>query len=165
MLREINAAEIDQLAQLWFDVWHQSHAPLSPPDLVRLRTLDNFRERLQAVRADIRVVGPSGAIIGFCALKQDELYQLFVAQAAHGSDVARRLIADAEARLVERGVGTAWLTCAIGNERAARFYEKCGWRRTGTVVNMAETSQGPFPVQIWRYEKRLALPSISSQAS
>jgi GNAT superfamily N-acetyltransferase len=161
MVREADHAEIDHLAQLWFDVWHQSHARLAPPHLVQLRTLENFRDRLQAMLADIRVIGPPGALVGFCALKGDELHQLFVAQEAHGSDVARKLIADAELRLAERGVETAWLTCAIGNDRAARFYEKCGWHRTGTITAMAETALGPFPVENWRYEKRLASSSLS----
>ncbi|CCE12057.1 Acetyltransferase, GNAT family (fragment) [Bradyrhizobium sp. STM 3843] len=156
MVREAARSEIDRLAELWFDVWHQSHARLSPPDLVRLRTRENFRDRLQAVLPDIRVVGPRDAPVGFCALKGDELYQLFVSPQAQGSGVAARLIADAETRLAERGVEIAWLTCAIGNDRAARFYEKSGWRRSGTIVNMAETSEGPYPVEIWRYEKRLA---------
>ena len=64
-------------------------------------------------------------------------------------------MADAEARLAERGVETAWLACAIGNERAARFYEKSGWRRAGIMVNHADTAEGPFPLEVWRYEKRL----------
>ncbi|MDZ5695843.1 GNAT family N-acetyltransferase [Chelativorans sp. M5D2P16] len=78
---------------------------------------------------------------------------------ARGSGVAAALIADAEARLAGSGVETAWLACAIGNERAARFYEKSGWRLAGTVVNQAETSTGPFPLEVWRYEKRLARPT------
>jgi RimJ/RimL family protein N-acetyltransferase len=65
------------------------------------------------------------------------------------------LLADAEARLSELGVETAWLACAIGNARAARFYEKCGWRRAGTMINHAETSSGTFPLEVWRYEKLL----------
>jgi ribosomal protein S18 acetylase RimI-like enzyme len=78
-----------------------------------------------------------------------------VSREARGSGVAAALTADAEARLAERGVETAWLACAIGNDRAARFYEKSGWRLAGTVVNPAETSSGPFPLEVWRYEKRL----------
>jgi RimJ/RimL family protein N-acetyltransferase len=53
------------------------------------------------------------------------------------------------------GVETGWLSCAIGNHRAARFYEKSGWRRVGVVIYQAETSTGPFPLEVWRYEKRL----------
>ncbi|MGH7718503.1 MAG: hypothetical protein ACREON_06640, partial [Gemmatimonadaceae bacterium] len=41
------------------------------------------------------------------------------------------------------------------NERAARFYEKCGWRRVGVVVHHPDTSSGTFPLEVWRYEKRL----------
>jgi RimJ/RimL family protein N-acetyltransferase len=69
------------------------------------------------------------------------------------------LIADAEARLSENGVETAWLACAIGNERAARFYEKCGWHRAGTMINHLETSKGTLPLEVWRYEKSLTRPT------
>jgi ribosomal protein S18 acetylase RimI-like enzyme len=86
-------------------------------------------------------------------LKGDELYQLYVSAQARGSGVAAALMADAEARLAEAGVATAWLACAIGNERAARFYEKCGWRRAGTMINELDTPDGMFPLEVWRYEK------------
>jgi len=155
-VRFAEANEIDDLARIWHEGWHHSHAALSPPELTRLRTFESFRERLCAALAEIRVAGPHGAPAGFCVLKGDELYQLFVSAEARGTGVAAALIADAEARLAGCGVETAWLACAIGNDRAARFYEKSGWRRAGTVVNVAETSNGPFPVQVWRYEKRLA---------
>jgi len=157
-VRAADAAEIDHLARLWHDVWHGSHAPLAPPELVRLRTLESFRERLRASLPDIHVVGPLGAPVGLCVLRGDELYQLFVSPEAHGSGVAAALIADAELRLAARGVETTWLTCAIGNDRAARFYEKSGWRRAGKVIDLCETSQGPYPVEVWRYEKSLARP-------
>ena len=88
-------------------------------------------------------------------LKDAELYQLFVSAEARGTGVAAALLADAEARLAANGVRTAWLACAIGNDRAARFYEKSGWRRVGTMVNEAETSEGTFLLDVWRYEKVL----------
>lgn len=62
---------------------------------------------------------------------------------------------DAEAHLGESGVHTAWLACAVGNARAARFYEKCGWLRTGTVTDQLEITNGTFALEVWRYEKRL----------
>ncbi|MGH7564570.1 MAG: GNAT family N-acetyltransferase [Gemmatimonadota bacterium] len=88
-------------------------------------------------------------------------YQLFVSTQARGTGVAAALVADAEARLSERGVETAWLACAIGNERAARFYKKCGWRRVGTMVSRLETPEGEFPLEVWRYEKSLKLRGAS----
>ncbi len=63
-------------------------------------------------------------------------------------------MADAEARLAGEGVEVAWLACAIGNDRAARFYEKCGWRRAGTVAYEPDAAFG-MPLDVWRYEKRL----------
>jgi ribosomal protein S18 acetylase RimI-like enzyme len=104
-------------------------------------------------------VGPAGEPVGFCIVRGDELYQLFVSAPSRGSGVAAALIADAEARLSENGVATAWLACAIGNARAARFYEKSGWRRVGTVVDHLETSEGTFPLEVWRYEKSLTRPA------
>ena len=82
-------------------------------------------------------------------------YQLWVSALARGSGAAVALIDDAEHRLSAGGVDTAWLGCAIGNERAARFYEKRGWQRTGIVMDPVETSEGPFPLNVWRYDKAL----------
>jgi GNAT superfamily N-acetyltransferase len=156
---EVRAAEpfeIDSLAKLWFDAWQDAHAQILPAALTRLRTLESFRERLHAALPDVRVVGLPASPAGFCIVKGDELYQLFVAREARGSGVAAALIADAEARLFENGVAVGWLACAIGNERAARFYEKCGWNRVGKMVSRLSTPEGFFPLQVWRYEKRLA---------
>ena len=65
------------------------------------------------------------------------------------------LIAKVEAHLREAGVGTASLACAVGNDRAARFYEKRGWLRTGTVTDDVVVPGGTFPLEVWRYEKSL----------
>jgi GNAT superfamily N-acetyltransferase len=158
-VRAAEPAEIDRLAQLWYEGWHEAHAQIVPAELTRLRTLVSFRDRLQAAFPDIRVVGPSGDPVGLCIVKGDELYQLFVSARSRGSGVAAALLADAEARLSERGVAMAWLACAIGNERAARFYEKCGWHRAGTMVNRLDTSNGTFLLEVWRYEKSLRRPA------
>ena len=125
-VRAADVGEIDHLARLWHQGWNDAHASLAPAGLVRARTLDSFRDRLAAALPDTFVIGPPGAPSGFYMLKDDELYQFYVAREARGSGVATALIADAEARLAARGVATAWLACAIGNDRAARFYEKCG---------------------------------------
>ncbi|MGH9200660.1 MAG: GNAT family N-acetyltransferase [Vicinamibacterales bacterium] len=154
-VRAAEEVEIDHLAKIWYDGWHEAHAQIVPAELTRLRTLESFRQRLQAALSNIRVAGPSGAPVGFCILKGDELYQLFVSAQSRGAGAAAALTADAEARLADSGVETAWLACAIGNERAARFYKKCGWHRAGTMVNQLDTSNGTFPLKVWRYKKSL----------
>lgn len=155
VVRNAEVAEIDRLAQLWSDAWQDAHAALVPVELARLRTVRSFRHRLAEVFSSIRVVGPPGDPRGFCIVKGTELYQLFVAARARGTGVAAALIHDAEARFARAGVETAWLACAIGNERAARFYEKNGWHRAGTMINLAETSAGVFRLEVWRYEKSM----------
>jgi ribosomal protein S18 acetylase RimI-like enzyme len=161
VVRHAERSEIDRLAQLWYDGWHEAHAPLVPPELTRMRTLENFRRRLEEALPQIRVVGAPGDPVGFTIVKDDELYQLYVSAHTRGSGAATALIADAEARLAERHVETAWLACAIGNDRAARFYEKSGWRRVGTMVNQLDESAGGYLLEVWRYEKPLR-PSLAS---
>ena len=154
-VRTADPGELDQLARVWYDGWQDAHAAIVPAELTRLRTLESFRLRLHADLQQIRVVGPIGDPAAFTIVKGDELYQLFVAAPARGSGVAVALIDDAEARLAASGVATAWLAGAIGNESAARFYEKRGWHRAATVVNTLQTTSGTFLLDVWRYEKKL----------
>lgn len=104
----------------------------------------------------LRVAGPAGAPIGFCAVREGEIYQLFVSQAEQGSGLARLLLEDGEARLRAAGTKLAILDCSIGNHRATRFYEKCGWRLRGEEMIALETSEGPLPLLTRIFEKRLA---------
>ena len=154
-LRDAMENEVDRLARIWYDGWQDAHAAILPEELARLRTLESFRERLLARLDTTRVAELHGEPVGFCTLNDDELYQLFVSASARGSGVAAALVADAEHRLARAGFDTAWLGCAIGNDRAARFYEKCGWHRVGEVVVAVETSRGPYDLELWRYEKPL----------
>lgn len=154
-IRPAEKTELDRLAAIWHDVWHETHAPLMPAELGRLRTLENFRDRLEAILPDIRVAGPIGAPVGFCIVKGDELYQLYLSAEARGTGVAAALLADGEDRIAAAGFKLTWLGCAVGNERAAKFYERSGWTPAGTVAIEVETAEGPFPLEVWRYEKSL----------
>jgi GNAT superfamily N-acetyltransferase len=154
-IRDVKLTEIGRLAKIWFDGWQDAHARIVPADLARLRTLPSFEERLRAAWSGVRVAVTAGAPVGFYFLKGAELYQFYVSSNARGSGVAAVLMADAETRLCEAGVHTAWLACAIGNDRAAGFYEKCGWIRTGTVTDDVEVPGGTFALEVWRFEKLL----------
>lgn len=147
--------EAPELARIWHEAWHAGHAAHVPPELTQLRTVGNFEARIGRMLGETRVAGPVGAPVGFCTLKDDELHQIMVAASARGSGVSRALLAEGEARLAAAGIRTAWLACAVGNARAARFYEKNGWRLARTEFEDVETSIGPFSLKIWRYEKGL----------
>lgn len=141
-IRSAESTEIDRLAQLWHDGWQDAHADILPAELARDRTLESFRQRLVEDLASVHVAGSPGWPTGFYMIRQDELYQLYVSRKARGTGVAIALLKDAEDRLVTAGVTRAWLACAIGNERAMRFYEKHGWSRVGSTINALETAEG-----------------------
>jgi ribosomal protein S18 acetylase RimI-like enzyme len=154
-IRNARATEIERLATIWYEGWQDAHARILPIELARVRTLESFGARLRSFLASVRVAGPLDRPIGFCIVKGFELHQLYVSTRARGCGVAAALVADAEAHLRESGVRTAWLGCAIGNDRAARFYEKCGWLRAGVVTEHLEVPGGMFALAVWRYEKTL----------
>jgi GNAT superfamily N-acetyltransferase len=104
IVRAAKEREIDHLARIWHEGWNDAHSKLAPAELVKARTLESFRERLAAALADTRVVGPVGSPLGLCMIKDDELYQLYVAPEARGAGVAAALLDDGEARLADRGV-------------------------------------------------------------
>ena len=148
--------QFDALTRLWFDGWKDAHADIVPAELVRLRTLESFRARLDVWPASIRVALWANVPVGFSMSKGDELNQFYVSPVARGTEVAPALMSDAVERLSASGAKTAWLACAIGNTRAARFYEKTGWRRTGTMSNRLSTQEGVFTLEVWRYEIQLS---------
>ena len=73
----------------------------------------------------------------------------------HGPGTDQILAEEKPAPVLPSGFATVWLACAIGNDRAARFYEKCGWVRARTQVNRLETPDGVFEFEVWRYEKAM----------
>ena len=154
-VRDAKPEEIERLAVLWHDAWHQAHAAIVPAELTRSLTLEGFRDRLNAAMPAVRVVGPVGEPVGFCLLRGGELHQLFVAAAELGSAAEIALLDDAERLMWSVGVRRAWAACAIGNHRAARFYQTRGWSFAGTMVSQVETPAGPFQLTVWRYEKSL----------
>lgn len=154
--RDAEPSEADALADLWHAGWQDAHAAILPPGLTKYRTLESFGQRVRDGLADVRVAGERGQPLGFSMLKDDELYQFYVAASARGTGVAAQLLADAEQTLRSRGVHSAWLACAMGNQRAARFYSKNGWVMAGNMMNRLPLPDGNvFTLEVWRFEKRL----------
>lgn len=145
-----------QIAAIWETGWHEAHDGLVPDALRRLRSSESFVSRCASHLPHTRIaVNTDGAVIGFCMVVKDELYQMYLSAPARGTGAAQRLIADAEARIALAGYDRGWLACAIGNARAARFYEKSGWNNCGPRSVQLETQEGLFKLKIWRFEKIL----------
>lgn len=155
-VRPARDTDIAALTRIWDEGWHDAHDALVPAALIAVRTAASLRERLRAELHAVRVVvDDADTPLGFAMLRDAELFQFYVARSARGSGAAQILMRDTEAHLAASGILVAWLSCAVGNTRAARFYEKCGWSRTATLTIDSETSNGVFPIQVWRYEKRV----------
>lgn len=154
--RPATASDFDGLATLWHRGWHDGHAQIVAPEMRDARTLQNFQERVEGSYREMKVLGDSGAPRGFHIVKRDELAHLYIDQDARGTGIAAALLGDAEEQIAQAGFDTAWLSCAVGNDRAARFYEKYGWRRGETTVIQVDTPIGVMPIDVWKYEKHLA---------
>lgn len=155
-LRQPTQTHIDALADIWFTGWHQAHAGLLPDELVQARTLESFAERCRLELSDIRTAVLAEDVCGFFMVKDDELAQIFVRSQVRGTGIAAGLLENAERQMRSAGIEMAWLDCVIGNERAARFYEKHGWqRRKDNAFVTVDIPSGPREIEVWRYQKRL----------
>lgn len=150
--RQADKDDVQRIAQIWHLGWHSGHAAVVDNELVGLRVPEEFVARTQAHLSRTHVALVDGQIIGFFMIKGDELYQFYLDAAHHGSGIARELMSATELAMAGRA---AYLACTVGNERAAAFYRKCGWKHVRTGPYEAETSRGVFVVQEWRFEKAL----------
>ena len=153
-IRSARQSEVERIANLWHAGWHDAHALIVPQQLTKLRTLESFVQRTHSHLHNIRVAGNT-RIRGLCVTREDELFQLYILQDVYGTGLAKMLLDDAERQMLSRGISQAWLVCAVGNERAAKFYQKCGWQLEQTAIHGLETVDGVFPLEVWKFEKNL----------
>ena len=154
-LRQMEPADMPAVAERWNAGWHDGHDGLVPDALARQRTLASFRDRLGKRMPTTRLAVAGPTIRGFSMISASELHQFYVAAEARGTGTARLLMEDAETRIRAAGHAVAHLHCAIGNQRARRFYEKSGWHLARTEPVDLETAEGGFTLNTWRFEKPL----------
>ena len=155
-IRSATSADIPAMTRIWHDGWQDGHAALVPAELAAVRTMERFGQRLEDGLADILVATVDGKVAGLVMLLDDELYQFYVDGVARGTGLAAQLMKAAEAELAKRGQRDVFLYCAVGNDRAARFYDKCGWHRAAAEDIEAADGGVSVMVPVWRYEKRVA---------
>jgi GNAT superfamily N-acetyltransferase len=156
VIENLQPAQISEVAALWHQGWIDGHAAVVPKELTALRTLESFEIRTRDLLGTCRVAISGDQVLGFTMVNDDELYQLYAGAAARGRGVAQALIQDFEDRMLNAGHRKIWLACAIGNERAARFYTKMGWTNVREEAVELETLADPFTLTVWRFEKTLA---------
>jgi len=154
-IRAATPEDVPALAAIWFAGWHKAHHDTLPADLRQHRTEASFAARLAAELHAVRVIDCEGQAKGFAILRGPEVYQFYIALDLVGTGAAQVLMKDAEAEIRAQGFDAAILNCADGNDRAARFYQKAGWRSTGLVDIEVDAGGRPFPIRARRFEKTL----------
>lgn len=154
-LRPATVADVGHIALVWHLAWQDGHTGHVPDALYAHRTLDAFRERVPSrISATTVATIESAGVVGFVTVHDDEIEQMFVAEAARGTGLAAALLARGEATIATRYPRT-WLAVVAGNTRARRFYERCGWSDEGALDYAAQIGGGTINVPCRRYAKRL----------
>jgi GNAT superfamily N-acetyltransferase len=134
ILRPATPADIDAIAAVFHEGWHDVHPGRVPDGLTERRTPEAFHERVtqRVVEThETTVAEVDGTVAGFVMVAGDEAEQVYVGQAFRGSGVAALLLTEAERQIATGGHDLAWLVVVRGNERAQAFYAKQGWADEG----------------------------------
>lgn len=144
------------LATMWHDGWVRAHTGIVPDALLPHRTPATFRARVDRDLRSFHIAETEGRMSGFVRIVGAELDQFYVAPDLVGRGVAAPLMALAEDALRDSGVRRAHLIASVGNTRAIRFYERQGWMHCGVQEADVSTLDGPFRLQVVRFEKALS---------
>ncbi len=155
MLRLAQSEDIAPLADLWFRGWRLGHLDIAPPELAALRTKLSFENRIRESLSQCYVSGPVGAPRTFIRIIGTELDQFYIDPDLVGSGLGKRLMLAAESLMKEQGVFHPHLICAEGNDTAAGFYKSMGWTCGEPIQEDVETTDGPYTVRVFRFEKTL----------
>lgn len=133
-----------------WQVGYAGHLPQAVLDGLSVeRREQRWAERLAAAEDGVIVAEVDGEVGGFAAvgpsrdegaaLSTGELRALYVDPGRWGLGLGRRLLADADRVLLERGFAAANLWVLRSNSRARGLYERAGWTlTTGTKVEQME---------------------------
>jgi ribosomal protein S18 acetylase RimI-like enzyme len=151
VLRAATPGDADAVAQIWREGWRDGHLGNVPEALVAVRTPESFTRRAADRVGDTTVAVVDGEVAGFTMVVGDEVEQLYVSRSYRGSGTAVVLLEDARRAIGAARYPTAWLAVATGNDRARRFYTRCGWVDEGPFDYQAATDSGSTAVPCHRY--------------
>lgn len=130
------------------ETWRAAYADLMPEALLRrmdvdrnaVRRAETWAQRHRDLRVVDLVAERDGDVVGWASVgptDQDDLpgfgqlFAIYAVAATWSSGVGRALMHEAEQRLRDAGFERACLYVLDGNDRAAGFYERHGWREDG----------------------------------
>lgn len=142
-------AEIEGKGYVHWKAWQEAYRGLLPQDYLDGRTLEKcvkmayqWTENLLVAKDGDRVVG----FVGYGVHRDDalpgtgEVFAIYILSEYYGKKVGYALMQAALEKLSDCPRIAVWVL--KGNERAIRFYEKCGFRFDGTEkpVNLGQES-------------------------
>jgi ribosomal protein S18 acetylase RimI-like enzyme len=155
-LRAATDADIPRIAEIWGPAWRDGHLGGVPDELVRIRTPENFLQRSATIQPNTTLAVLDDSVVGFVAVRDDEIDQLFVDAAARGLGIADTLLKAGEEQIAAAGYDGAWLAVVATNARARRFYERNGWSDGGEFSYTTDGESGStIEVPCRRYVKQL----------
>jgi ribosomal protein S18 acetylase RimI-like enzyme len=168
-LRQARRGDEPGVAAVHVRSWQEAYRDLMPADfLAGLDPRDRaaryeFEGGEGAPTTVVATVEDDGeeAIVGFVTfgrsrdedvLGMGEVYALYVDPTRHQAGAGRLMMAEARRRLLDAGITDAVLWVLDGNDRAAAFYEREGWRRDG-----ATREENPYDIvsNVSRFRRRL----------
>ncbi|HIW62028.1 MAG TPA: GNAT family N-acetyltransferase [Candidatus Stackebrandtia excrementipullorum] len=155
VVRRARTDDVTAVAKIWYEGWRDGHLGNVDEELVRVRTPESFHERAAARVDDTLVITVGEKVAGFVMVVADEVEQVYVGRPHRGTDVSPRLLSAAEAQVGKSGHDIAWLAVVPGNERARRFYRRCGWTDKGPFDYTAQVGTGTTVIPAHRYTKVL----------
>ena len=136
ILRPATPDDVDAVATLFHEGWHDVHPGRVPDGLTERRTPEAFHDRVSrriAETDETTVAEVDGVVAGFVMVADDEAEQVYVGRAFRGSSVATLLLTEAERQIAAGGHDVAFLVVVRGNDRAQHFYARQGWTDEGDV--------------------------------
>jgi len=138
----LNGMDLDREARRRVELWDQYHA--DPRSVETLAEIDGEL-------AGWASVGPS---IDEDHADDGQLYAIYALPRFWSAGVGHALMLDAEERLRGAGFTRAHLWVLEGNDRAASFYERHGWREDGAFQDDDQLIRGAHP-QTLRERRRV----------
>lgn len=138
----LDRMDVDREAARRAELWEQYHSDPRGAELIA---------EADGELAGWAVVGPS---LDDDLPEDGQIYAIYALPSFWSAGVGRALMTDAETRLRAAGFETAHLWVLEGNERAASFYERHGWREDGVVKDDEDLIRGPHP-QTLRERRRV----------
>ena len=132
MVRKVQTADLDMVADIWLDTNIEAHSFISP---------SYWRDNLEAVRgmlreAELYVCEEAGEVQGFVGLEGDYIAGIFVRSGVQSRGIGRQLL-----NYVKTSRECLTLSVYQKNVRAVKFYQREGFtiRRVSVDENTGES--------------------------